>query len=283
MSPIAISDNLAFDQMIYSYRQRRRIRRPWVATAAALVAAVPVAIVLVLGARGGASALATGIPSTPLFLPYPEPLSVTPQNPMPLVGEDAVVATLRRATQMRVAPAGRVLSGVGTETGFGSPQTMWVVDVSRSWAGVVSPIAGNNKVGWIPTRELALNRINWQLDVSLSARRLTVLHGGHAIRRFTVAIGRPGAPTPTGRFAVTDRILTGDPGGPYGCCILALSAEAPHAIQGWDGGNRIAIHSTPETSSIGEAVSHGCMRLTLAEGRWLLHHIPLGTPTLISS
>jgi lipoprotein-anchoring transpeptidase ErfK/SrfK len=93
----------------------------------------------------------------------------------------------------------------------------------------------------------------------------------------------PSAPTPAGTFAVTDRLVTHDPTGPYGCCILALSAVAPHAIQGWTGGNRIAIHSTPETSSIGYAVSHGCMRLTLPEGRWLLAHIPLGTPVVISS
>jgi lipoprotein-anchoring transpeptidase ErfK/SrfK len=119
--------------------------------------------------------------------------------------------------------------------------------------------------------------------VSLSARRLTVLNGGKVVKRYTVAIGRPAAPTPTGRFAVTDRLATGDPSGPYGCCILALSARSPHAIQGWNGGNRIAIHSTPEVSSIGQPVSHGCLRLTLAEGRWLLGHVPLGTPTLISA
>ena len=98
-----------------------------------------------------------------------------------------------------------------------------------------------------------------------------------------MAIGRPSAPTPRGRFAVTDRLTTGDPSGPYGCCILALSARSPHAIQGWNGGNRIAIHSTPDASSIGHPVSHGCVRLTLAQGRWLLDHIPLGTPTLIST
>ena len=112
---------------------------------------------------------------------------------------------------------------------------------------------------------------------------LTVLHNGKAVERYTIAVGAPTSPTPTGRFAVTDRLTTGDPQGPYGCCILALSALAPHAIQGWSGGNRIAIHSTPETSSIGQPVSHGCMRLTLAEGRWLLDHIPLGTPTVIST
>ena len=119
--------------------------------------------------------------------------------------------------------------------------------------------------------------------VSLARRRLTVLQGGRVLERYRVAIGAPASPTPTGRFDVTDRLRTGDPSGPYGCCILALSAQAPHAIQGWSGGNRIAIHSTPETWTVGEPVSHGCVRLTLAEGRWLLAHIPLGTPTLISS
>ncbi len=119
--------------------------------------------------------------------------------------------------------------------------------------------------------------------MSLDARRLTVLDHGRVVERYTVAIGAQGAPTPTGRFAVTDRLVTNDPGGPYGCCILALTANAPHAIQGWTGGTRIAIHSTPETSSIGEAASHGCVRVTLPQGRWLLAHIPLGTPTLISS
>jgi lipoprotein-anchoring transpeptidase ErfK/SrfK len=158
-----------------------------------------------------------------------------------------------------------------------------VVRLSGRWLGVVSPIAGNGKVGWIPSAAASLSRVNWKLEVSLSARRLTVVHSGHAVAHFTVAIGAPSAPTPTGRFAVTDRLRTGDPAGPYGCCILALSAQAPHAIQDWNGGNRIAIHSTPETSSIGLPVSHGCLRLTLAEGRWLLSHIPLGTPTLISS
>ncbi len=63
---------------------------------------------------------------------------------------------------------------------------------------------------------------------------------------------------------------------------LALR-QASERVQDWSGGNRIAIHSTPETDSIGKPVSHGCMRLSLAHGRWLLSHIPLGTPTLVST
>jgi lipoprotein-anchoring transpeptidase ErfK/SrfK len=148
---------------------------------------------------------------------------------------------------------------------------------------VVATQAGNGRVGWIPQAAAWLSRVSWELKVSLRARRLTVLDAGTVIQQFTVAVGRPDAPTPTGRFAVTDRLLTGSDGGPYGCCILALSAHSPHAIQGWTGGDRIAIHSTSDATSIGEAASHGCVRVTLAQGRWLLAHIPLGTPTLISS
>jgi len=184
---------------------------------------------------------------------------------------------------MRSAPAGAELAQLGTRTEFGSPAALWVVSRVRGWLGVISPLAGNGHVGWIPQSAVALGRVDWKLEVSLSSRRLTVLGGGRPLASFTIAIGGPASPTPTGRFAVTDRLLTGDPSGAYGCCILALSAHSPHAIQGWTGGNRIAIHSTPDSASIGLPDSHGCMRVTLAEGRWLVSHVPLGTPTLIST
>lgn len=198
-------------------------------------------------------------------------------------GPGALVAFVQQPTMLRRTPGGRALHRLGTHTEFNSPEVLWVVAPRGRWLGVVSPLVGNARLGWIPRSAVTLQRVDWQINVSLSARSVTVLHAGTVIKRYTVAIGRPEAPTPTGRFAVTDRLATNNPTGPYGCCIIALSARAPHAIQDWSGGDRIAIHSTPETATIGEPVSHGCLRLTLAEGRWLMNHIPLGTPTLISA
>jgi lipoprotein-anchoring transpeptidase ErfK/SrfK len=198
-------------------------------------------------------------------------------------GKGAVVALLQHATTMRTAPAGPAIARVATRTQFGSPTAYWVVRHTSRWLGVISSTAGNGRIGWIQRSAATLGRVQWQLNVSLSGRRLTVTENGNVRQQYTVAVGRPDAPTPTGRFAVTDRLSTGNPSGPYGCCILALSAHSPHAIQGWSGGNRIAIHSTPDSGSIGQPVSHGCVRLTLEEGRWLLDHIPLGTPTIIRS
>ncbi len=259
-------------------------RRPrgWIrllgAALAAAVVLIPVVIGLSLGGGKGADR-ATPTPGlTPAAARRPA-AAARPHAP----ASGAVVALIKHRTQMRSSPGGHVVAAVPVKTPFGSPDALWVRRVAGSWLGVVSVLAGNNRLGWIPVGAASLSRVDWELRVSLAAHRLTVLDHGHVVRRYTVAVGAPASPTPAGRFAVTDRLRTADPAGPYGCCILALSAVAPHAIQGWGGGDRIAIHSTPETATIGEAVSHGCVRLTLAEGRWLLAHIPLGTPTLISS
>jgi lipoprotein-anchoring transpeptidase ErfK/SrfK len=262
-----------------SDKRSRRLRAALAGLAAA-IPLVPIVVAVLLSGGGGASAQTAN--TATVFRPLSVPRASTPNLLIP-PGSGALVAVLQRATQMRSRPGGHVYAKLPVRSSFGSPQAMWVVRLSGPWLGVISPVSGNGHVGWIPAADASLSRVNWKLEVSLSARRLTVLHAGRAIEHYTIAVGAPGSPTPTGRFAVTDRLQTGDPAGPYGCCILAISALAPHVIQGWSGGNRIAIHSTPETSSIGLPVSHGCMRLTLAEGRWLLSHIPLGTPTVISS
>jgi len=254
-------------------------QRPLAAGVAVAIPLIPVIIALSLSGGGAPARATTSAHFTPVATPRAR---ARPGLRLP-AGSGAVVALVVHHTQMRSRPSGRVVADVPVRTPFGSPNAMWVRRTAGRWLGVVSQWAGNNRLGWIPASAAALSRVDWEVRVSLAARQLTVIENGRAVQHYRVAVGAPASPTPTGRFAVTDRLSTGDPAGPYGCCILALSAVAPHAIQGWSGGNRIAIHSTPETWTIGEAVSHGCVRLTLAQGRWLLTHIPLGTPTLISS
>ncbi len=266
-----------------------RVRRGLVVALAVLIPAVPVAIGVAIGLAQSGSGRAAAVTTTAGFTPVassPSPPPAKPRAPaLPAVptGPGALVAFVKHPTTLRATPGGRSLAHLTTRTQFGSPEALLVVRRVPGWLDVVATQAGNGRTAWIAQGAASLSRETWELKVSLSDRRLTILNDGRVIERYTVAIGQPGAPTPTGRFAVTDRLLTGNPGGPYGCCILALSAHSPHVIQGWTGGDRIAIHSTPDSASIGEAASHGCVRVTLAEGRWLLAHIPLGTPTLISS
>ena len=46
-------------------------------------------------------------------------------------------------------------------------------------------------------------------------------------------------------------------------------------------GDGVGIHGTPEASSVGHAVTHGCMRLHDDDILWLYEHIPLGTRVYI--
>jgi lipoprotein-anchoring transpeptidase ErfK/SrfK len=254
---------------------------------AILVPIVPIVIGLVLGsasadANDGGPISPTNPPQALTFTPLGLVASVPGLATLP-PGAGALVAEVVTPTTMRTSPHGRPLTRIGTRSTFGSPTVVLVARHAHGWLGVISAQSGNGRIGWIPLADVSLSRVTYEIKVSVSTRRLTVLDRGKLIKTYAVAVGRPTAPTPTGRFEVTDRLATGDPSGPYGCCIIALSAQAPHAIQGWGGGNRIAIHSTPETWTIGHPVSHGCLRLTVAEGQWLMAHIPLGTPTVISS
>jgi lipoprotein-anchoring transpeptidase ErfK/SrfK len=282
MQPTSRGQNITSTSNPSSPDASRKRRWPaMLALVAALITVVPIVIGVAITAAKPGPAAASGTSFRPVA---PAPTASTPTPAATHSRRPGVlVALLVHPTTMLASPDGATIAKLPLHTEFGSPQALWVVRRSGTWLGVVSPLAGNGKLGWIEQSTARLGRVAWKINVSLHARRLTVSNNGKVIQKYTVAIGRPSAPTPTGRFAVTDRLLTGNPSGPYGCCILALSATSPHAIQGWTGGNRIAIHSTPETSTIGLPVSHGCVRLTLAEGRWLMAHVPLGTPTIITA
>jgi lipoprotein-anchoring transpeptidase ErfK/SrfK len=118
--------------------------------------------------------------------------------------------------------------------------------------------------------------------VDRSARRLTVRRGQRVLRRVRVAVGRPGTETPTGRFAVTDKLRTRRADSPYGCCALALSGHQPKLRPGWPGGDRLAIHATPNPETVGTAASLGCLRAETPDLRALLRIVPLGAPVFVS-
>jgi lipoprotein-anchoring transpeptidase ErfK/SrfK len=103
------------------------------------------------------------------------------------------------------------------------------------------------------------------------------------LSQISVAIGRPGSETPTGRFAVTDKLRGGSYGPYYGCCILALNAHQPKLPVGWQGGNRIAIHGTNSPGTIGAPASAGCLRAADSDLELLMRRVPLGTPVFIKN
>jgi hypothetical protein len=185
---------------------------------------------------------------------------------------------------LRYKPGGRILAHVGSTTEFGSRTTLSVAATRGDWLGVTSTALPNGKVGWVrASRTLDMHRTQISIRVDLSKRTLELRKGKSTVRHFQVAIGRPGSPTPTGRYAITDKLAGSQYGPYYGCCILALSGHQMHTPAGWHGGNRLAIHGTDAPGTIGTPASAGCLRAADADLRVLMRRVPVGTPVFIKS
>jgi lipoprotein-anchoring transpeptidase ErfK/SrfK len=186
-------------------------------------------------------------------------------------------AGIVRQTALRESPGGRVIARIGRETPFGGAQILAVVARRGRWLGVLHEALPNGRAGWIHSRDARLYSEPWRIVVDRSERVAEVRRRGRVIERFRVGIGAPGSPTPLGRFAVTDRLVTAGPDSVYGCCILALSGRQPSLPAGWRGGDRLAIHGTPDESRVGAADSAGCLVGSRAVMRRLLRRLPVGT------
>jgi hypothetical protein len=193
------------------------------------------------------------------------------------------IAHVQGSTALYGRPNGAVVARLGEGTEFGSPQTLGVLRHRGKWLAVVSTKQPNGRVSWVRERAVRLTETHISVRLDVSRRSLTLKRGTEVVARMTVAVGRPSSPTPRGRFAVTDK-LSGYTYGPYyGCCIVALSAHQPYLPAGWTGGDRIAVHGTNVSSSIGLASSAGCPRASDADLRVLMRRVPLGAPVFIRS
>jgi hypothetical protein len=149
------------------------------------------------------------------------------------------------------------------------------------WGRVVLPIRPNGLTGWIDLRALSLARTSTWIRASLNERAIWLMRGRRPLARFAAAIGAADTPTPTGRFSVTDRVLTGDPYGPFGWYAFGLSGHQPNLPPSWAGGDQLAIHGTNDPGSIGTPASHGCLRVAASALSRLRAALALGTPVVI--
>jgi hypothetical protein len=190
-------------------------------------------------------------------------------------------AYVRRATVLYREPGGRKRLTITRRTEWGSPRVLGVVSQRGAWLGVQAPELRNGEIGWLRREQASVDCVRWSLHADLSRRAVFVRRDGHTVRKLNVAVGRPGNRTPEGRFTITDKLRVSDPESVYGCCVLALTGHQTHLPPDWPGGDRLAVHATRDLSSIGRAVSLGCLRTEARQARWLIETIPLGAPIFI--
>ncbi|MDQ0270670.1 L,D-transpeptidase family protein [Cytobacillus purgationiresistens] len=149
-----------------------------------------------------------------------------------------------------------------------------LTDIARNYRIPLSqllsfnPAITNPSIIYIGQRILIPNltdhtQIPYQIIVSKGNRTLTLLRNGIVQKTYPVAIGKMLTGTPEGQFIIVNR--EPNPGGPFGVMWLSLSKAG------------YGIHGTNNPSSIGKAVSHGCIRMHNKDVLELASIVPNGT------
>src|SRR3954454_11423659 len=234
---------------------------------------------------------ATTAPATPVqpaVVPDAPPLKVAvsaPAAPKPPPKPQPTFSIVHlppgRTVALRSKPGGRVIAHVSSTTQFGSGTTLAVAASRGHWIGVTSTDIPNGTLGWLKRDGLRTSTTHMAIRIDLSQRSLELRDGRRVIRHGSVGIGRPGSPTPTGRFSVTDKFPSSRYSAFYGCCIVALSGHQVNTPPGWQGGDRLAIHGTNDPGSIGVPSSAGCLHADADDLRLLMRRVPLGAPVFI--
>jgi hypothetical protein len=198
---------------------------------------------------------------------------------IPVAGELVVPKVLARRSPDASARAVRVLTEFRSDF---RPRIVLVLETriapgGSRWYRVSLPGRPNGQRGWIPGGAVRLRRVVNRIVVHREARRLEVrrLVDGKLLFQAPVAVGTPDAPTPLGRnFYVQWRFTPSDPFfGPF-----ALETSAYSRLSDWPGGGIVGIHGTSLPGLIGQAVSHGCIRMRNEDVMHLRRLAAVGTP-----
>jgi L,D-transpeptidase ErfK/SrfK len=111
------------------------------------------------------------------------------------------------------------------------------------------------------------NTIPYTIQISIKKRKLTLYNNGKLVKIYPIAVGKMLTYTPTGKYVIVNRQY--NPGGPFGVLWMSLSKQG------------YGIHGTNDPSSIGKAVSHGCVRMHNRDVLQLADIVPNGTSVII--
>lgn len=251
-----------------------------------LFALLLASVAVVAGACGGPAESSTAAPTTTSTSEAPttalDPTSSTTADDRESPASPVVVARTDVAVDVFAAPGDAApVQTLPATTGFGSARALLVESAVEGWVEVLLPTRPNGSTGWIRLDGLELRTVDEEVIVDLAARTLTVLDGGEVVLETPVAVGSDESPTPTGRFSIVDKLDTGAAAGPYGPFAFGLSGHSDVITEFAGGDGQIGIHGTDDPSSIGQAVSHGCVRVPNDVAATLNDLLPLGTPVTI--
>lgn len=152
-----------------------------------------------------------------------------------------------------------------------------------SAAGVYVPPASRTTVSAGPGASYPGEPSGVHVNVDLSERKLYLKDGNEVVRAYEIGVGQPAYPTPEGSYTVR-RIVWNPPWTPPDAGWAAnkepeppgASANPMKVVKIYFNEPDYYIHGTGSVSTLGGAVSHGCLRMAPEDAaslaRYLMEH-----------
>jgi lipoprotein-anchoring transpeptidase ErfK/SrfK len=211
----------------------------------------------------------------------PGAAAAAPGSPvrLPAVGELVSSNLAVRAAPSSHAHLIRVLHQFRQDGQFGvvlAVRTQRAAD-GAWWYELSLPGRPNGQRGWVRGDLVDLSPAVNRIVVHVGERRIEVrrISDDRVLLSAVAAVGKPGTETPLGHdYYVQARYVPDDPF--YGTFVLVTSASSK--LPDWPDGGFAGIHGTDQPGLLGEAVSHGCVRVSNAVAHALQRLAPLGSP-----
>jgi lipoprotein-anchoring transpeptidase ErfK/SrfK len=147
-----------------------------------------------------------------------------------------------------------------------------------TWYRITVPGRPNGRTGWVPAGAVDVDPIDRWLVIYRGSRKFELYVGGRLRRTGPIAVGARGMETPIGLFFVQSSFV------PKRYPILgafAFETSGYSKLSDWPGGGVVGVHGTNTPWLIGQAVSHGCVRLRNSDIVALRTLVRVGTPVKI--
>jgi len=139
------------------------------------------------------------------------------------------------------------------------------------------------------TKDDLAQRYPTYITVDESSFTVTLWKNLKPVKKYTVAVGQPAYPTPTGLYAIESKQVDpvwSVPNSPWagelgGSTVAGGSAENPLKARWMGITDGAGFHGTDEVSSLGTAASHGCVRMAVPDVIDLYNQVDVGTPVYI--
>lgn len=125
-----------------------------------------------------------------------------------------------------------------------------------------------------------------KLILKLRERRVYLYKDEEVAASYPVAVGKRGWETPTGTFKILHKVKNPVWENPFNGYVIPAGANNPlgdrlivFAPMGKEG--YVGFHGTTNESLIGQAVSHGCVRMKNNDIRALFEQVNVGTPVVV--